>query len=61
LNNGGKRPLLGYLFTVTKYKFEIIATVLIRNILLVRMVQFMEIGCQGVRKWKKIGNHLSTA
>jgi hypothetical protein len=31
LNNVGKRPLLGYLFTVTAYKFEITAAVLITN------------------------------
>jgi hypothetical protein len=35
LNNGGKIPLLGYLFTVTKYKFEITASILIANILLI--------------------------
>jgi hypothetical protein len=38
LNNGGKghihTTLLGYLFTVTTYKFEITATILITNILL---------------------------
>jgi hypothetical protein len=28
LNNGRKMPLLGYLFTVTTYKFEIAATIL---------------------------------
>jgi len=35
LNNGGKLPILGYLYTVTTYKFEIAATVLIINILLI--------------------------
>jgi hypothetical protein len=35
LNNGGKRPLLGYLFAVTTFKFEITATILITNILLI--------------------------
>jgi hypothetical protein len=34
-NNGGKRPLLGYLLTVTTYKLEITATILITNILLI--------------------------
>jgi hypothetical protein len=33
LNNGGKIPLFGYLFTDTTYKFQITATVLITNIL----------------------------
>jgi hypothetical protein len=51
-NNGGKRLLPGYLFTVTTYKFEITATKLIINILIILWVKFMEIGCQGVRKWK---------
>jgi len=56
----GKCTLLGYLFTVTTYKFQITATILITNILLIWRVQFMEIGCQGVRKWKKkVGNHCS--
>jgi len=32
------------------------ATILITNILLIWRVQFMEIGCQGARKWKKFGN-----
>jgi hypothetical protein len=32
LNNGGKRPLSGYLFTFT-FKFEIIETILITKIL----------------------------
>jgi hypothetical protein len=35
LNNGGKRTLLGYLFTITTYKFEITATILFTNILLI--------------------------
>ena len=44
--------------SVRQDKFEITATILIRNILLIWWVQFMEIGCQGVRKWKKnVGNH----
>ena len=40
-------------FTVTIYKLEITETILITNILLIWRVQFMEIDCQGVRKWKK--------
>ena len=44
-------------FTVTTYKFEIIATILITNISLIWKVQLMEIRCQGVRKWKMFGNH----
>jgi hypothetical protein len=43
------------------YKFEITATILITNILLIWRVKFMEIGCQGARKWKKVGNHCSKA
>jgi hypothetical protein len=43
-------------FGVTTHKFAIIATKLITNILLIWRVQFMEICCQGVRKWKKVGN-----
>jgi hypothetical protein len=35
LNNSGKMPLFDYLFTVTTYKFEITATILITNILLI--------------------------
>jgi hypothetical protein len=35
LNNVGKIPLLGYLFNVTTYKFEITATILIIHILLI--------------------------
>ena len=57
LNTGGKMPLLDYLFTVTTYKFEITAAVLITNILRIWRVQFMEIGCHGVREWKKVGKH----
>jgi hypothetical protein len=38
---------LGYLFTVTIYKFKITATILITNILLIWRVQFMEIECHG--------------
>ena len=54
LNNGGKRHIRQQLqFTVTTYKFETTATILITNILLIRKRQFMEIGCQWVRKWKK--------
>jgi hypothetical protein len=34
-NTGGKMPLLGYLFKVSTYKFEITATILITNILLI--------------------------
>ena len=52
-------PLLGYLSTVTTYKSEVTATVLITKILLIWRVQFMEIGCQGVCKWRKVGNHWS--
>jgi hypothetical protein len=51
MNNGGKRSLwslLGYLFIVRTYKFEITATVLITDILVICRVQFMEVG--GVRK-----------
>jgi hypothetical protein len=40
----------GYLFTITKYTFEITAAILITNILLIWKVEFMEVGCQGVRK-----------
>jgi len=35
LNNGGKLPILGYIYTVTTYKFEIPGTILIINILLI--------------------------
>jgi len=42
--------ILGYLFTITTYKFEITATISITNILLISKVQFREIGCQGVRQ-----------
>ena len=48
--------LLGYVFTVRIYKFKI-TTILIANILLIWRVQFMEIGCQGLPKWKEGGNH----
>lgn len=41
-----KGSVLGHLFTVTTHNFEITATILITNILLVRRVQFMELGCQ---------------
>ena len=34
-------------------------SIYITNILLTWRVQFMEIGCQGVRKWKKSGNRWS--
>jgi hypothetical protein len=54
-------PLLGYLFTVTTYKFELTATKWITNILLIQRVQFMEIGCQGVWEWKKARNHCCIA
>ena len=47
----------GYLYAVTTYTLEITAAVLITNILLIRRVQFMEVGCQGVRKWIKGANH----
>ena len=57
LNNGGKRHMCQHCKPVTTYKFEITATILITNILLIWRVQFMEIGCQGVGKWKKFGNH----
>jgi hypothetical protein len=49
----------GHLFAVTGHKFVITATVSITNILLISRVQFMETGCQGVRKWKKFGNRCS--
>ena len=52
-----KGTILGYTFTVTTHKFEITATILITNISLIRTAQLMEIGCQGVRKWKNIGDH----
>jgi hypothetical protein len=58
-NNGGRRPFLGYLFTVNTYKFEIIATILITSILLIWGVKFMERVCQGAHKWQKFGNHCS--
>jgi hypothetical protein len=45
---------VGYLFAVIIYKFEITATILITNILVIWRVQFKEIRCQGVRKWKKV-------
>jgi hypothetical protein len=32
LSNSGKRPLLGYLLTVTTYNFEITAAMLITSI-----------------------------
>jgi hypothetical protein len=35
------------------HKFEITVPLLITNILLIWRLQFMEIGCQGVCKWKK--------
>jgi hypothetical protein len=54
LNNDGKRPLLGYLFRVTIYKFEITANTLITKILLILRVQFMEIGCQWGTQVKKV-------
>jgi len=38
-------------YLVTTYKFEVTATILFRNILVIWRVQFMEICCQGVRKW----------
>jgi hypothetical protein len=46
-------PLLGYLFTVTTYKFDIKVSTLITNILLKLRVQFVEIGCHGIRRRKK--------
>jgi hypothetical protein len=54
-------PLLEYLFTVTTYKFEITATILITNILLIWRVQFMETGCKGESKRKQAGNHWSVS
>ena len=50
-----------YVISVRKDKFEITGTILITNILLIWRVQFMEIGCWGVRKWKKVGKHWSSA
>jgi hypothetical protein len=44
LNNGRKKAKM------STYKFEITETILITNILLIWCVQFMEIGCQGVRE-----------
>jgi hypothetical protein len=35
MDNGGKRPLLGYLFTVTTYKCDITATILITDVSLI--------------------------
>lgn len=43
----------GYLFTVTAYKSEVTAAILITNILLLWRVQF--VGFQGEHKWKKLG------
>jgi len=52
-------PLLGYWLFIYSFKiqFEITATILITNFLLIWRVQFMEIGCQGGRRWRKVGNH----
>jgi hypothetical protein len=36
------------------------ATILIATLLLIWRVQFMVMGCQGARKWKKVGNHLGS-
>jgi len=47
-----------FLLTVTTYKFDI-TTILITNILLIWRVKFMELGCQGARKWEKVVNHLT--
>jgi len=55
----GKGTLLGYLFTATTHTFEITAHILIIKVLLIWRVEFMEIGCQMVREWKKFGNHCS--
>ena len=52
--------LLGYLFKVTTYKFEITAIISITNILLTWRAQFMEIGCQEVQKWKQDSEPLHT-
>jgi len=35
LNNGGTGTSLGYLFKITTYKFDITATILITNILVI--------------------------
>jgi hypothetical protein len=54
------RHVIGlFFFTVTTNKFEITKVVLITKILLIWRVKFMEIRCQGVRKWKKVGNRSS--
>ena len=45
---------LGYLSTVTTYKFEITPTIWSTNISLIWKLQFKETGCQGVGKWKKV-------
>jgi hypothetical protein len=46
----------GYLLTVTTYKIEITANILITNILLIRRLQFMEIGCaKGYASDKRLG------
>jgi hypothetical protein len=50
-----KGTLLEYLFTVTTHKFEITATILITNILLIWRVEFMEIGCKGYASEKRLG------
>ena len=55
LINGGKRPLLGYLVTVNTYKFQITATILITNILLiwwVRVRNLMAHGDAREGKWR---------
>jgi hypothetical protein len=59
LNNGGKIPLLGYLFTVTTYTFEITAIILFTKMLLIWSARFMVVGCEGERKRKTFGNHCS--
>ena len=48
-----------YVNSVRQDKFEITETILITNILLIWRVQFVEIGSEGVRKWKRFGNHCS--
>jgi len=58
--NGGKRHIHQQCNTATTYKPEIPTAILITNILLIWKLQFMKMGCQGVCKWKNVGNHCST-
>jgi len=51
----GKGTILGYIFSVTTHKFEITATILITDNLLMWRVQLMGTGCQGIRSEKRLG------